>query len=464
MTDHSKEPALLRRLRIALATSTALVAAPAGLTFLLAAPPVLAEETVRCDEATVPQPEDCRRTNGGLTVTMPVGNNDELIDTRPGGDFDATGFSISVDNDHVAGAPPPVDPRRATDIAAEAAGVDVRYDGLDTRRLLNVSTADLRASYPAGTDVRFRASSNYPGWIARAEIELRDASRPGAPVVAKLPVEPNGEVAWTMPADGDGEYTYVLRVYDGAGRSDETRPLDLSRSAERYATHETTGAPLVAAGEAEDHTARRGIPVHGGVVTTSGEGFTPGSKVRVMGESVPVDGSGRFVVSRILPAGDHDVTVSGTSGGRQRDLHHLPAGPPIHQLAASRRPRRRFDVLPDLFALPVHDQKPGAAGLHRRDELAGGHPEPTRPQNGGGDDVQPDLAAALHQRAQRRQHRLRRPDPRRGHQVEVIDDDEDPLAGEPPTGQFIGTQPRRGAALAMCSRCGFAVRMAISAA
>ena len=76
MTDHSKEPALLRRLRIALATSTALVAAPAGLTFLLAAPPVLAEETVRCDEATVPQPEGCSRTNGGLTVTMPVGKND----------------------------------------------------------------------------------------------------------------------------------------------------------------------------------------------------------------------------------------------------------------------------------------------------------------------------------------------------------------------------------------------------
>ena len=321
MTDHSKEPALLlRRLRIALATSTALVAAPAGLTFLLAAPPVLAEETVRCDEATVPQPEDCRRTNGGLTVTMPVGNNDELIDTRPGGDFDATGFSISVDNDHVAGAPPPVDPRRATDIAAEAAGVDVRYDGLDTRRLLNVSTADLRTSYPGGADVRFRASSNYPAWITRAEIVLRDTSRPGDPVVARLPVEPNGEVAWTMPADGDGEYTYVLRVYDGAGRSDETRPLDLSRSAERYATHETTGAPLVAAGEAEDRTARRGIPVHGGVITASGDGFTPGSKVRVMGESVPVDGAGQFVVSRILPAGDHDVTVSGTSGGRQRDL------------------------------------------------------------------------------------------------------------------------------------------------
>lgn len=320
MTIFSDRPVLSHRLRIALATSTMLVAVPAALPILLAAAPAAAQDTVACDEALVPQPQDCRRTNGGLTVTMPLGENTEMYEGPEGADFAATGFSISIDNEHLAGAPMPADPQRDVDLAAAAAGVDVRYDGLDTRRLLNVSTADLRASYTAGSTVRFRASSNYPAWIARAEVVLRDPARPGDPVVARLPVQPNGQVDWTMPADGPADYTYALQVYDPRGRSDETRPLPLSRSAEAFPTHETAGEPLIAAGEAEDRTARRGIPVHGGVVTASGDGFVPGSTVQVMGEPVPVDGSGSFVVSRILPAGDHAVAVSGVSGGRQREL------------------------------------------------------------------------------------------------------------------------------------------------
>lgn len=221
VTIFSNQHVLSHRLRIALATSTMLVATPAGLPFLLAAP--AAAGTIACDEALVPQPQDCRRTNGGLTVTMPLGENTEMYEGAEGADFAATGFSISIDNQHLAGAPMPADPQRDVDLAAAAAGIDVRYDGLDTRRLLNVSTADLRASYTAGSTVRFRASSNYPAWIARAEVVLRDPSRPGDPVVARLPVRPNGQVEWTMPADGPADYTYALQVYDPRGRSDETR-------------------------------------------------------------------------------------------------------------------------------------------------------------------------------------------------------------------------------------------------
>jgi len=56
--------------------------------------------------------------------------------------------------------------------------VQVTFDGLQIIPRLNVSTDDLRASYKAGQQVTFRSSTNYPGWIARAEVVVIDrASR-----------------------------------------------------------------------------------------------------------------------------------------------------------------------------------------------------------------------------------------------------------------------------------------------
>lgn len=105
----------------------------------------------RCDEALVPQPEGCARSNADIVVDMPVGENAELITTRPEGRFEEVGFSISIDDTHVAGSAPPRDPRRPNDIVAEKASVDIRFDGLNPVARLNVSTADLRAGYRAGT-------------------------------------------------------------------------------------------------------------------------------------------------------------------------------------------------------------------------------------------------------------------------------------------------------------------------
>jgi len=272
----------------------------------LGAQPISAQ--TRCSEAMVPRPEGCERANSDVVVRMPAGENAELIDTRPGGDFSSTGFSISIDGESVAGAPAPVDPRRQADISADAANVDIRYDGLDRGRFLNVSTADLRAAYRTGDIVTFRSSANYPAFIDRAEIRIIDPETRGRPVVAVIPAAPNGEVSWRMPEDGPSELAYVLRVYDSRGRFDETEPLDLWRTTRAFATHRTSG-DVVAAGEGEDRTRIRSIPVRGGLVTASGSGAMPGGTVTVMSESVPVDASGSFVTSRILPAGDHIVTV-----------------------------------------------------------------------------------------------------------------------------------------------------------
>ncbi len=281
---------------------------------LLATPLAVRAEVPYCDLTAVPLAPGCLQANAGTSVGLPVGANTERAAGAPGPSFAETGFSISVDNTPIAGALPPYNPERAADIALARADVDVRFDGLGGRRLLNVATEDLRASYPAGETITFRASANYPAFIERAEIRISDLSGPGRPVVATIPTAPNGSGAWVMPATGDGEYAYALRVYDAKGRYDETLPLSLTRTAKRFASHETVGGPLIAAGEGESRVRVRRIPVRGGTVTVAGSGH-PNGTVTVMGEEVPVDASGNFVVSRVLPAGDHVVSV--TAGGRQ---------------------------------------------------------------------------------------------------------------------------------------------------
>ena len=278
-------------------------------------------ETRRCDEAMLPQPEDCQRANSDIVVEMPVGENAEEITSRPGAGFPQLGFSISIDGDTIAGAKAPNNPERDTDIAASAANVDVRFDGFGKRPMLNVATTDLRSTYRAGETVTFQTSANYPAWIDHAEVLVFDRAARGRPVVATLAAPANGTVEWQMPADGSGDYTYALRVYDSAGRRDETVAFDLARSTKAFETHDTTG-PVTAAGVGEDRTRLRTIPARGGMITVSGS--SAGRTVTVMGETVPVDPLGNFVVSRVLPAGDHVVTVETNGQTLRRDVN-IPA-------------------------------------------------------------------------------------------------------------------------------------------
>lgn len=265
-------------------------------------------------------PPGCVHSNAGSLVTMPAGANTEGDVAAPLGD---EGFAIIIDAPGaggkqrvIAGAPVRVsNSLRAVDQSLAAAGVSVTFDNLAPRTRLAISTQDMRRSYAAGDTVTFRASSNYPAYIAKSEIRVFDRRDPGR-VVAVIPVSPNGKAAWTLPADGSGELAYALRVYDSVGRYDETIALPISRSAKRHAGPELDG-PIIAAGEGEDMTRRRAIPVNGGAVTISADNVPAGSTVVVMGEAVPVDQGGAFVTQRILPVGMQQVRVG--VGGRQFD-------------------------------------------------------------------------------------------------------------------------------------------------
>lgn len=273
-----------------------------------------------CDDTELPIPAGCERVNGDVAVGIETGETTERAQRGASGSFESTGFAISIEGAPVAGATPASVPQRKVDQALERAEVDVRFDGLDQRRLLNVATTDLRSGYRAGELVTFRASSNYPAYIARAEVLVRDRSRRGAPVVARLPIAANGVVDWVMPTDGSAELDYVLRVYDRSNRFDETVPVTLRRVARDYAEDVKSG-PIIAAGEGEDRTAIQRIPVNGGTITASGTGARPGGTVSVMGEQVPVDGQGRFAVTRIVPTGDQVVTVNVNGQEFVRDVN-----------------------------------------------------------------------------------------------------------------------------------------------
>lgn len=257
-------------------------------------------------------PAGCQQPNAGVSVVMPRGENTELEEFQA--DLGDEGFAISIDTPEPGADPVFLEGNRGVfnelrrvDRILDEANVQVRFDGLNVDPRLAVSTADMRRTYVGGDTVTFRSSTNYPAYIARSEVRVVDAANPGR-VIAVLPVEPNGQVAWAMPATGAAEMAYAYRVYDSRGRYDETRFLPISRTTARQADPVLDG-PIVAPGEGDDLTRRRTIPVTGGAITVSSDAAAPGTTVNVMGEPVAVDGGGSFVVQRILPPGVQTVRV-----------------------------------------------------------------------------------------------------------------------------------------------------------
>jgi hypothetical protein len=186
------------------------------------------------------------------------------------------------------------------------ANIQVKFDGLGVKPMLNVSSVPPRNSYKADEVIRFLGSFNYSAWIDRAEIIVYEAGRRDL-IVDTVQVSSQGVAEWQMSADGPKNMEYVLRVYDEAGRFDETRPLPLRRSVTADADPES---PSIAPGSGEDRTAIRNIEVYGGAITVYGSHVPEGHEVTVLGEPVPVDGEGKFVAQRILPPGQHAVDIS----------------------------------------------------------------------------------------------------------------------------------------------------------
>jgi len=271
-------------------------------------------QTNPCPTGDCPAQVIGKASYGSQAGKLPIGANTESETLADGGNIP---FMISVDGDTVeesgSESDRPVDEQRRTDVDLNAVDIQVKFDGLEAEPLLSVAAAPRRQGYAPGETVAFETRTNYPGFIARSEIRIvRLDARPGADPVAVLPVAANGTAGWTLPAEEGARFAYVLRVYDDAGRFDETRPAPIEGGALRLDASDRPEAPELD----EDRTAIRNIPVHGGAVTVYGRSVPQGYAVEALGETVPVDAQRAFVVQRILPPGDHavDVALVGEAG------------------------------------------------------------------------------------------------------------------------------------------------------
>jgi hypothetical protein len=244
-----------------------------------------------------------------------VAPNTETAIEAPDGD----GFSLSVDGEVIAGSETLADKQRDADVDLREADIQVKYDGLDVRPMLNVSTVPAKETYEPGETLEFRVALNYAAWITRAEVIISQFEGARSGVIARVPADNTGTGNWQVPEGITSKLAYVLRVYDSEGRYDETLPRPLTAIDERPSARNEAlnDGPKATPGTNEDNTALRNIPVQGGAVTIYGRGIQKDGEVYALGESVPVDPEGNFLIQRILPPGDHavDVAVRGGEDG-----------------------------------------------------------------------------------------------------------------------------------------------------
>ena len=257
-------------------------------------------------------PIGCEPANAGSAVAIPVGANTENATSPATG---PQGFVISINGNAIAGDTSTDLPiRRAvrrTDVALANADVQVTFDGLGATPRLDLETVGINGPVRAGDVVTLQSALNYPAYVSRAEVRIIDLAALGGPrTLAVTPIAPNGSVNIVMPQGKS--IVAVHRVYDAAGRYDETAAVSLQ--------NRSLVGGIEGVEDGADNTARRRIPVGGGAITVRGTNVAAGARVLALGEAVKTDRNGSFVLQRILPAGDYGVDVSVTGAGQAVNL------------------------------------------------------------------------------------------------------------------------------------------------
>lgn len=223
-------------------------------------------------------------------------------------------FRISIDGVPLADQGT-IDPdiQRCTDRLLETADLQIRFDDLETTPWLNVSATPNSAVRQQ--KVVFRAYSNYDFWIKRRELRIfaADASTQSAPLQI-LSLDNQGRAEWIPEAEVPAEIRYVLRVYDEQQRFDETaaKPLRIDHRSKPL-EHQEASLREELIGYGENSLQIQNIRLHGGAVTVNGRNLPVNSRVKLMGQAVPVAENRRFAARQILPAGHHQIHVQVTA-------------------------------------------------------------------------------------------------------------------------------------------------------
>ena len=215
------------------------------------------------------------------------------------------------------------DVQRCTDVALENAHIQFRHDSLKREPRLNVTAwprtichQDLVETIFPENRVQFRLYANYRSFIERAEVRIFEEAQStrGLPL-AVVAMDADGMAQWQHEFDTFSatvrQLKYLVRVYDGKERFDETipQPLWVVDRVDLSAAFDDVEKELLA-GYGESRIALRNIPLSGGTVEVHGTDIPEGHGVWLAGFDVPVDAKGRFVAEEILPAGLHTVEVA----------------------------------------------------------------------------------------------------------------------------------------------------------
>jgi outer membrane protein OmpA-like peptidoglycan-associated protein len=220
-------------------------------------------------------------------------------------------FRITVDGQpmNTADGMTEADNQRCVDVTAERHDLQIQFDPLQTERALNV------AAWPNGATrgevVEFSTYSNYQHWIRKAELRFfAPGQDPREAPFLVLPVQIGSSLQWTVDAQLPAESSFTLRVYDERGRFDETAMKQFSvLDRDRPVGDETEAHREKLTGYGLNSLRVRNITVNGGSVTVSGRSVAKGETVRALGQDVPVDDQGRFVVRQLMPTGKHSIDV-----------------------------------------------------------------------------------------------------------------------------------------------------------
>lgn len=201
----------------------------------------------------------------------------------------------------------------------------ITKDPLELNRQLAITTAatintvDDQVSDP----VRFRLLTNYASYLTRWEVLFFDAedddlSNPVATIDGET-LGYESELEWNGVLDtgksiakGD-ELNYVLRVYDSAGRVDETFPQALrvagpARNIESVETQTLEESALDARKQIRP-LARSEVDIRGSRVRIYGRDLNDAQSLSINGEKITLDDRNAFASEYLLPIGKHNFNV-----------------------------------------------------------------------------------------------------------------------------------------------------------
>ena len=214
--------------------------------------------------------------------------------------------------------------------AAEAEPrLSVSEDRFNTKLKLNLTLSQphmpLTAEGQLAAPFEFYIYTNYSERIQNYRITIYEKSdrmeaRPIA-VIERSKVNPYEPITWDgMTTSGsllppNGEYKAVLEAIEAGGKKDFTEPVyfeTLAKGSKSLLTEPDERDPKEVPGYGDDRTAHRGMtqkPGEGKVILQAAhlDGI---SDIRINGEPVKVDANGRMMREMILPAGEHEFTLS----------------------------------------------------------------------------------------------------------------------------------------------------------